>query len=303
MPVNSKIFTYELEGLSYTVAVYEDPLTGSFVADIEVIEGSMDVNAIYYGDDDFSGDSESLNGPLNMNGARLDGENVQWDEAVRLSDPGLGPDADEKETYLNEGDTLRVELDITSLDEIDVFGVRATSTTTAEGSIKSVSDDPEEPEEPEDPTFDKIGFGIDIGANGGIENGVFVPEEALPEGQEGTFENYVAYYDSQFGEDPDYNITQVESVIFFEITQETDADGNTLDIPQEIFRIDAPEGGFQSSQDLLDAYDDAIENGALEGMTSGDEGTDLMAALSLDSTYDDPSVEDSLMEEDELEFM
>ena len=34
------------------------------------------MNAIYFGDDDFSGGSESLGGPLNMNGARLDGDQV-----------------------------------------------------------------------------------------------------------------------------------------------------------------------------------------------------------------------------------
>lgn len=310
MPDHTKIFTYEMEGLSYTVTVYENPLTGGFLADIEVIEGSMDVNAVYYGDDDFSGDSESLRGPLNMNGARLEGDDVQWDSAVHLSDPGLGPDADEKETYISSGDTLTVELtDISSLDEIDVFGIRATSTTTDSGSIKAVSDDPEEPEEPEepedpeDPVFDKIGFGILMGENGGIESGVYIPEDELPEGQEGTFENYVAYYDSLYGEDPDFNITQVESVIFFDVTQETDAEGNVLDIPQELFRIDAPEGGFASAQDLLDAYDDAIESGALDGAGSGDEGVNLMAALSLDSGYEDPTSEENDVEDDAFEFM
>ncbi len=75
VPDYAKIFTYEVEGLSYTVSLYEE--NGQILADIAVTEGSMDVNAVYFGDDDFSGKSESLAGPLNMNGASLDGEKVQ----------------------------------------------------------------------------------------------------------------------------------------------------------------------------------------------------------------------------------
>ncbi|MGI3184152.1 hypothetical protein [Nioella aestuarii] len=303
MPDHSKTFTYELEGLSYTVTVFEDPVTGSVFAEVEVLEGSMDVNAIYYGDDDFSGDSASLDGPLNMNGTRLEGEHIQWDGAVALSDPGLGPDADEKETYLQSGESYLVELtDVSSIDEIDVLGIRATSTTTEEGSIKSVSDEPEDPEDPEDPTFEKIGFGVEIGANGGIANGVYVFEEALPEGQDGTFENYVAYYDSLYAEDPDYNITQLESVIFLELVPGTDDNGNPIDIPQELFRIDAPEDGWNSADDLLASYEEAVANGALDGV-SADEGVELIAALSLDGSYDDPAMDGDGMEEDALEFM
>lgn len=308
MPVESKVFTYETEGLSYTVTVYEDPVLG-FVANITVNEGAMDVNAVYFGDSEFEGDSASLGGPLNMNGARLGGERVQWDDAVAISDPGLGPDGEDKETYLTSGETLTVGLDIDSLDEIDVFGIRATSTSTPEGSIKGVSDEPEDPEEPEDPLFDKVGFGIEIGANGGIENGVFLTENDLPEGEDPTFENYVNLYVSQFGigpetglppEEPDYSLSQVESVIFYELVPGTDEDGNPIDIPQELFRIDAPEGGFTSAEQLIGLYDDAIANGALDGATTGgDEGLALMAALSLEEEpSEDPSMEDP--EEQEL---
>ncbi|WP_278922446.1 hypothetical protein [Pseudophaeobacter profundi] len=49
---------------------------------------------------------------------------------------------------MTSGDTLTVSLDIDSLDEIDVFRIRATSTSTDAGSIKAVSDDPPPPEEP-----------------------------------------------------------------------------------------------------------------------------------------------------------
>lgn len=293
MPTDQKIFTYETEGLSYTVLVYQDPDTGEFLADITMLEGEMDVNALYFGDDDFSGSSENLGGPLNMNGASLDGEKVQWDDAVELSDPGLGPDGAEKDTFLTEGETYTVSLDIDSLDDVDVLGIRATSTSTDEGSIKGVSDDPTEPEEPQDPTFDKVGFGIEVGDNGVISNGVYVSEENLPEGEDGTFENYVNFYDSQF------DVTEVETVIFYELIEETDINGDPLEIPQELFRIDAPDSGFQDADELLAAYDEAIEGGALDGAGSdGDESLELMAALSL---ADDEDGSARLAEETEFD--
>ncbi|MDU8928470.1 hypothetical protein RXV86_13855 [Alisedimentitalea sp. MJ-SS2] len=301
MPVYEKVFTYEMEGLSYTVSLYEE--NGTIRADITVIEGAMDVNAVYFGDDDFSGESAMLAGPLNMNGVRLyDGE-VQWDDAARLSDPGLGPDGADKETYISAGDTLTIELDVASIDDVDVFGIRATSTTTDDGSIKAVSDDPEEPEDPEDPVFDKVGFGVEIGANGGIENGVFVFEDDLPEDEEGTFENYVNFYVDTYGADPEYALSEVESVIFYELVPGIDESGNPIEIPQELFRIDAPDGGFQSPEELIAAYDEAIANGALDDASTGDDGgLELIAALSLGETEAETETppEPDLLLEDEL---
>ena len=299
MPDLSKTFSYAMEGLSYTVTVYEDPENpGQFLADVSVSEGAMDVNAIYFGDNDFSGDSESLNGPLNMNGV----QDVQWDDAVKLSDPGLGPDGDDKETYITEGDTLTVQLDIDSLDDVDVFGVRATSTTTEDGSIKAVSEEDEDDE----PTFEKVGFGVDIADNGMISNGVYIFEDNLPEGEEGTFENYVNFYESQFADDPDYNITEVESVIFYDLNEETAPDGSTIEVPTELFRIDAPEGGFQNAEELLAAYDDAIENGALDGASMAEDGgLDLLATLNTgpDTDEEEFGTEDPMSEDEDIEEM
>jgi hypothetical protein len=299
-----KTFTFQEEGLAYTVNIYEDPEhPGTFLADITVDEGAMDLNAVYYGDDDFSGDSARLNGSLNMNGARLDGEQIQWDAAVQLSEPGLGAEGDEKETFLSSGDTLTIELDIESLDDISVFGIRATSTTTEDGSIKSVSDQPQDPEEPEDePAFDKIGFGVAIGENGGIESGVFVREEDLPEGEEGTFTNYVTYYQEQYGDDPDFSIPQIESVVVYDVSFEVTETGEVLEIPQELFRIDAPEGGFADADTLISAYDEAIANGALDGLQSPD-GSELIAALSLPTEFDTGAVETEDLVEEEIELM
>ncbi|WP_370254516.1 hypothetical protein [Nioella sp.] len=311
MPVENKTFSYEVEGLSYIVTVYEDPANpGQFLAEIEVTEGAMDVNAIYFGDDDFSGSSASLGGSLNMNGSRLGDEEVQWDNAVYVSDPGLGPDGDEKASYLEAGDDPLVWplSGVTSLDDIDVLGIRATSTTNDAGSIKGVSE-----EEEEDPTFDKVGFGW-IMDDYGIAVGVYFTEDDLPEGEEGTFENYVNHYVSIYGEnedtdpdaDPDFNLSEVQSVIFYELSP--------VDGPIELFRIDAPEdviaddgtvvreGGFQSADDLLDAYDAAIEGGALDAASGGDEGLELMAALSLDEVWDETMPSGVEMDEEDFEL-
>lgn len=285
----TKEFNYEVDGLSYTVVVYEED--GEFFADITVNEGAMDVNAVYFGDDDFSGSSEDLGGPLNMNGARLGDESVQWDNATELSRPGLGSEGTDKETYISEGDTLTIELDVDSLDEVDVFGIRATSTTNDAGSIKGVSE-PEDPEDPEDDLLlDKVGFGFAFNENGVMEDGLYVTEGDLPEGVDPTMENYLAYFeDFGYGD-----VTQIESVVFYEFDEE----GN----PQEIFRIDAPEDGFTDSEEIQDAYDQAVEDGEFEGVDSeGDEALALMAALSLDETDEDTASDLPEDEEDELEF-
>lgn len=289
MTNHSKTFEYHGEGLSYTVTVYEKG--GKFEASITVTEGAMDVNAIYFGDDDFSGKSESLKGPLNMNGSHHD-KDLQWDVAIRLSDPGLGSKGADKDTYLSEGDTLEVDLDIESLDEIDFFGIRATSTTTEEGSIKAVLDHPEKPEEPEeDPTFDKVFFGEEFAENGGPLGGAFILADEpvqnefnipfLPEGTEPTFDNYVTHYVEVLGGD----VTALEGVSFYS----NDDEGNL----EEVYRIEAPEEGFESQDDLLEIFDQAVEDGAFEGVAEEDGALELMAALSL------PSDNESTMPEDD----
>ena len=121
----------QLDGLSFTVQVYQLP-DGSFEGKITVDEGSADFNAIYFGDGIDDGSSASLNGPLNMN----NGSSTDWDQAVKLSSPGLGKLGADKPTFLSEGESFSFALDIDSLDEIADIGIRATSTSTPEGSIK-----------------------------------------------------------------------------------------------------------------------------------------------------------------------
>lgn len=75
-----------------------------------------------------------------------------------------------------------------------------------------------------------------------------------------------------------------------------------LPIPQELFRIDAPEGGFADADTLISAYDEAIANGALEGLQSPD-GSELIAALSLPTEFDTGAVETEDLVEEEIELM
>ncbi|MCC5970875.1 MAG: hypothetical protein JJU15_13090 [Pararhodobacter sp.] len=157
----SKVFDYEEDGLSYSVTVTQGE-DGVFTATVTVHSGHMDVNALYFADDDQStGGGFGLGGPLNMNGggSLFEGERIDWDGGVALSRPGLGREGTSKETYLS-ADSDQNELSIPlpgiqSLDEIDYIGIRATSTSTPEGSIKGVSTGTEpDPEVPEDPDCD-----------------------------------------------------------------------------------------------------------------------------------------------------
>lgn len=223
--MSTKVFDYEENGLSYTVTLTQAP-DGTVSAMITVNSGHMDVNAVYWGDSDHSGPSASLGGPLNMNGggSQYDGERVQWDGAQALSRPGLGREGANKETYLTEGQSLGpITLDgVSSLDEIDFFGIRATSTSTPEGSIKGVSvpNDPEEPEEPEDPvceTPDKAFFVFSYDETGEPDNGIFVFRDQLEEGAEGTLDDYL---DAMLRLYPDAAGETLEEIITYEIAED-----------------------------------------------------------------------------------
>lgn len=305
-----KTFTYEEEGLAYEVTFSEDE-NGNFSARIEMLEGAMDVNAVYFGDDDYSGESESLRGPLNMNGAgsRLGDETVQWDDAEWVSDPGLGPldeNGEIKESYITEGQTLEVELDIESLDEIDIFGVRATSTTTESGSIKGVSE--------EDPEFNKVAFFGEADPSTG-EGGFaeYVEQESLPDGSDGSFADYANYFEDVVAPEQGVSVSDVDSIGIFEVTPVLDENGNPVldyeNVPQEeiveLFSIDAPEGGFTSAEDMIAAYDEAVEGDALDEYDAA-SGAELMASFALPPEPEDDGIADASDEneedEDEMEL-
>ncbi|MCE0507353.1 hypothetical protein LR948_18505 [Roseivivax sp. GX 12232] len=301
----SKVFTYQEGDLAYTVTVYCEG--GEFFADITVTSGAMDVNALYMADASHEGESESLSGPLNMNGGggTYQGEEVQWDSAIELSDPGLGREGESKETYLTEGETYSVPLDIDSLDEVEFVGVRATSTSTEGGSIKGVSGEPEEPEDPQDQLYEKVFFADAVSDDGVPSSGIALLSEEpqpntfgnlfLPEDTEPTFENYVSYFENELNGD----ITSIETVAFYDI----DDAGNL----EELFRIDAPEGGFEDSMELLDAYDAALEEMETEDQSASNvtsaevdgSGSDLLSALISDHAREQEDTEFSEEEADE----
>ncbi|MCC5954989.1 MAG: hypothetical protein JJU07_02725 [Natronohydrobacter sp.] len=272
----SRIFTYQENGLSYTVTVFERD--GQIFADITVTSGFMDVNAVYIGDDDFSGTSANLGGPLNMNGggSQYEGETVQWDDAIALSRPGLGSEGTDKTTFLQEGETLTVLLNVDSIEDVDFFGIRATSTSTPEGSIKGVSGDPEDDDGDDggdddgDATYSKVFFVYDPDAD--ILGGFIFTADDLPEDAEGTFADYVALMDSTSPND----IPLFNAVIFFQ--------GEDL---EEVFRLEGP---FADADALLAAYDEAIQGVDVDG---------LMIAFVGD---EDAAIEDDA-EEEELEVI
>lgn len=255
-----RIFTFEEDGLSYTVTITERD--GQIFADITVNEGFMNVNAVYTADDDFSGPSAGLPGPLNMNGAgsQFEGERIQWDDAIFVSRPGLGHQDPENPTFLQAGDTLSVPLNVSSIEEVDFVGIRATSTSTPEGSIKGVSGNPEHEDDdggddPEDATYGKVSFAVNVGPNGEILGGNNITADDLPEDAEGTFADYLDLFVSFEG----FTIQQLQSVIFF-------SDDEDL---TELFRINAPEGGFADEDALLAAYETAVAGMELDAETAG----------------------------------
>lgn len=138
--MTEKIFEYTLNGLTFSIRLYMD---GTEVkAEVTVQEGYADFNAFYWGDDVNDGSSTKLaDKALNMNGAQYEGAAVDWDGAQKLSSAGLGPAGQDKPTFLTAGESMTFTLaGVTSLDEVDYLGVRATSTSTPEGSIKAIDE-------------------------------------------------------------------------------------------------------------------------------------------------------------------
>lgn len=277
-----RITTYTEDGLSYQIRVFEED--GVVRAEITVLDGQMDVNAVYYSSADYDGPSTNLGGPLNMNGggSQFEGERISWENAEPVSSPGLGREGTDKPSFLQAGESMTIDLTgAESLDDVDLIGIRATSTSTPEGSIKGVSrvEEPDDNgDEPEDPgTYDKVFFvtdlddaenpvsGFAINATEPDPNPFNVP--FLPEGSEGSFEDYVTWMEVN-AEDA---LSEIETIIFYD------------DDLIELFRIDAPEGGFES----YDAIRDAYENELTAHMT----GLQLLDQPE-DGTVDDPDEEE-----------
>lgn len=128
-----KSFNIEYDGLKLQVDAF-DNADGTVTFTIAAEEGYADINALYWSNGVDDGNSFSLGKSLNMNGSDED-----WDGGDKLSSPGLGS-VDEGTFVTAGGDPLVRTFDL-SWDDLDTLGIRATSTSTAEGSIKGVDDE------------------------------------------------------------------------------------------------------------------------------------------------------------------
>lgn len=141
-----KTFVIEYDGLKLTVVATE--VDGQVHIEITCDEGYANINAFYWGDAVDDGESFAFSGKKDSN-LNMNGTDVDWDGGVKLSDPGLGktPPA----TYLQEGQSYAFTLPVgVTLDDLATIGIRATSTSNPEGSIKGVATpEPEEPEVPD----------------------------------------------------------------------------------------------------------------------------------------------------------
>ncbi len=226
-------FSYDEGGLAYNVRVFEED--GVVRAEITVLQGSMDLNAVYSTSNDYTGPSANLGGPLNMNGggSRFEGESVSWEDAVAVSQPGLGPQGQNKFSFLMEGDSLIVDLNADSVEDVDLIGIRATSVNGG-NSIKGVSGNPEikDPEDPMDPDPEDPEDPMD-------------PDPEDPEDPE----------DPMDPEDPDpcppvlteWNAATDDALIDSLVLHYKDCDGN-------IFNVKVEMADFQTVVDLDDSY-------------------------------------------------
>ena len=148
-------------GLHFTITFDSD--SGEFT--VKSLEGSFDLNALWWNDGVDDGNSPELKGKdssLNMNGTGED-----WDGVMKLSSPGLGKDGEDKQTFVSEEESWTFKLeDFGITGDFDpasggTLGVRATS-VNGDGSIKLVDNEPEGPPPPPPPADDFPEFPQDI---------------------------------------------------------------------------------------------------------------------------------------------
>jgi hypothetical protein len=147
-------------GLHFTITAVENLITGKTDFTVDVLSGAFDLNAVYWGDgdkvDDNIGGGTQADDMIGFTGAgkenslNMNGDNVEYDAngvataskvvydgGIKLSDTGLGPQGTAKSTFLTAGEHYTFSADIDFAD-FNTVGVRATSTSTAGGSIKWV---------------------------------------------------------------------------------------------------------------------------------------------------------------------
>jgi hypothetical protein len=279
-----KTFNYQEDGLTYSVRVFQGE-GGNYYAEITVAEGHADFNAIYWGDDtegnsDFDGFS-GRDSSLNMNGAgsRHNGKPVEWDGAQKISSPGFGPHSGEK-TFLSAGETSEPILleGLASLDDVEYLGIRATSTSTPEGSIKSVGTGEEEAD-PHCPDFlaewgeepiDYLVFYFDDGEDGMYS--VKVEMAGYDQHEKGgltdeQFEDCMQCL-RQYLTDKDPELEFETALLGVSFTGFEDENG---DVRTEYFLIEAEPGAFDgmgTPDDEIEEYDFALATDSPDGYQS-----------------------------------
>lgn len=241
-----KTFDYSFPGLTFSITLIQ--VGDDIQVQIHVTEGHMDVNALYWGNLDFSGASAPApSAPLNMNGSAsmFEGQPIQWDGAQKFSDPGLRGEGTAKSTYVGEGETITLPLLIEGvrIEDIDLLGIRATSSSNPEGSLKGVAlndddcppdddDDNGDDPDPDCPTYDKVFFAW--GFDGGTPTSGYaifasdVPDEAavsewlqnpirLDEGTEPTLDNFYAKLLELLENDPSFDPEDIEGIVVYEL--------------------------------------------------------------------------------------
>ncbi len=134
------IKTYEITyaGLALEINAI-DMGDGTVTFEVKCTTGYCDLNAVYWNDGVADGSSFDL-GTKKDNSLNMNGSGEDWDGGIKLSSTGLGSAGTDKATFLTAGETF-VFSATTSFNLLDTLGVRATSTSTAEGSIKGVDGD------------------------------------------------------------------------------------------------------------------------------------------------------------------
>jgi hypothetical protein len=139
------ILGYDADGNVSLILLVED--VGGQLK-ITAVKGEANINGIYA-----QGTGDSFDGFTTIKGkitdsVNMNGSGVAWDSGFKLSDPGLGKDGQfaGQSTFLTEGESILVPVPADwDLSKITEIGIRATSTTTAEGSIKGIGEDPPPP--------------------------------------------------------------------------------------------------------------------------------------------------------------
>jgi Ca2+-binding RTX toxin-like protein len=134
-----KYFTINQGGFELSIEAI-DLGDGTTQINITSVTGKGDLNAIWWSDGDALAEGNTTltkaDNSLNMNGTGM-----VWDGYAKLSNPGLGPAGENKDTFLSQGETLSYTINV-DWDDLDTVGIRATS-VNGSGSIKGVDDEPD----------------------------------------------------------------------------------------------------------------------------------------------------------------